>query len=195
MLFRYIYVENMSNLKKCLGTFILNLLPLRKTVYKMKQKHTLHTFILILLSTLLLSACTSFSEGPKVSLRTVRKKMDNTWKVKEAVKFGKENTELYKDGYFLFQEDGSFSSLNTKRFVKLPPFTQDTALTIVATGDWRLLAKDKFEILYNYTFKDPYNPLIPPYNAEAYEQWEILRLTPTEFWVKNDSMSFKFIPN
>lgn len=160
----------------------------------MKQKITFNALILILVSTFFLGACTSFSEGPAISLRTVRKKMDKTWKVKEAVKFGKENTELYKDGYFIFTEDGSFSSLDTKRYVKLPPFTQDTALAIVSNGQWRLLEKNKFELLYNYTFKDPYNPLLSPYNSEAYEQWEILRLSQTELWIKNDSMSFKFVP-
>lgn len=172
-------------------------LPLRETLflYRMKRNHTIQTLILLLVSALTWSACTSYSEGPAVSLKATRKKMANTWKVKESVKFGAENTELYENGYFIFEEDGDFSSLNTKQRIKLPPFTQDTFLNIVATGQWRLLEKNRFELLYNYTFRDPYNPGIPPYNKEAYEQWEIIRLTPEEFWIQNDSMSFKFIPN
>jgi hypothetical protein len=118
--------------------------------------------------------------------------MDNTWKVKEAVKFGEEITELYDGGFIRFENDGAYSLLDTRRYVSLPPFTQDTALAIIANGEWDLLAKDKFEVLYTYRFIDPYNPSVS-YNDEVYEQWEILRLTESEFWVKNDSMSFRLV--
>ncbi len=158
----------------------------------MKQQNTL--FILLVSLLWVVTGCTSYSNGPKLSLRSTGQKMDNTWKVKEAVKFGSEITSLYEDGYFIFKKDGRFSTLDTKRWVSLPPFTQDTALPIVANGEWNLLENDKFEIIYTYTFTDPYDNSTV-YNDEVYEQWNILRLTEQEFWIKNDSMSFRFVPN
>lgn len=154
------------------------------------KKH--YKIFLFVFSVLMLSACTDYSEGPALSLRTTRKKMSATWKVKEAVKFNQEVTPLYKDGFFTFTNAGGYSSIDTKHLIKLPPFSQDTSVVISAQGEWALLDKSHFELIYTYSYNDPYNTNVV-YNDEVYEKWEILRLTPDEFWIKNDSCRFKFI--
>ena len=171
----------------------INSITLRKTFHTMKRNYT-YAFMIgaLLIFASVLTSCTGFSEGPDISLRSAKKKMAKTWRVKEAVKFNVEITNLYKDGYFIFTEDGDFSTVDTKREVNLPPFTQTSTVTVLGAGDWRCITKTRFETLYTFTFKDPYNSNIT-YSEEAYEQWDITRLNSKEFWIQNDSMSFKLM--
>lgn len=171
----------------------INSITLRKTFHTMKRNYT-YAFIIsaLLMVASVLTSCTGFSEGPDISLRSNKKKMAKTWRVKEAVKFNVEITNLYKDGFFVFTEDGDFSTVDTKREVNLPPFTQTSTVTVLGAGEWRCITKTRFETLYTYTYKDPYNSNIT-YSDEAYEQWDITRLNSKEFWIQNDSMSFKLM--
>lgn len=168
------------------------LVPLRKTAQKMKQNHTLFIAIFLIATLIGLSACTKYSDGPKLSLRSTKSKLARTWQMKEAVKNGVEITDQYKGGFFVFTEGGDFTTIDLKRMVKLPPFTQDTLLPILASGRWGLLDANRIELLYAYSFADPYNTSVT-YNEEVYEEWDILRLTPSELWIRNDSMRFKLI--
>ncbi len=160
---------------------------------EMKQNHTFLIAIFLITTLIGLSACTQFSDGPKLSLRSTKSKLANTWQMKEAVKNGVEITEQYKNGFFVFTESGDFATVDLKRMVQLPPFTQDTLLPVLANGKWGLLDANRMEILYAYTFVDPYNTSVT-YNQEVYEEWDILRLTTSELWIRNDSMRFKLIP-
>ncbi|MFN0202662.1 MAG: hypothetical protein ACKVTZ_14150 [Bacteroidia bacterium] len=140
----------------------------------------------------LTQACTGYSDGPNLSLRSTAKKIGRTWRVKQAVKNNVEVTETYKSGFFSFTEEGAFTTVDTKRDIIIPPYTQPQAISVLGDGSWQTLSNTKLELLYTYTFSDPYNPNVR-YSDEAYEQWDILRLTEGEFWIKNDSMSFKLI--
>lgn len=158
----------------------------------MKQNRTLFIAIFLIATLIGLSACTKYSEGPKLSLRSTQTKIARTWQMKEAVKNGVEITDQYEGGFFVFTQEGDFSTVDLKRMVHLPPFTQDTLLPVLANGKWGLLTENRMELLYAYTFVDPYNTSVT-YNQEVYEEWDILRLTPTELWIRNDSMRFKLI--
>lgn len=147
----------------------------------------------------LTQACTGYSDGPTLSLRSTAKKISRTWRVKQAVKNNVEVTETYKSGFFSFTKEGAFTTVDTKRDIIIPPYTQPQAISVLGSGSWQMIstskleaAGTKLELLYKYTFSDPYNPNVR-YDDEAYEQWDILRLTESEFWIKNDSMSFKLI--
>jgi hypothetical protein len=148
----------------------------------------------LFLTSLVLVACDPFVEGPSFSFKTAETRLVNTWRVKEAAQNGVEITALFKDGFFNFKPENGFSTVDTKKLVSLPPFTQDTILPIAGTGSWFFLQeKNMVELIYTYTFQDPYNVDVV-YSEEAYEQWEIRRLTKDELWMRNDSVIMKLVP-
>lgn len=147
--------------------------------------------ILILLS---LASCTGFEDGPSISFTAPETLMANEWAVREAIKRSDDITAEYASDVLTFEELGTFSYLESARIISNPPFTQSDTLSLLGTGTWDFLnGNDQIELLYNFTYKDLFDPNIV-YEEERYEQWEILRLTETEFWLRNDSISLKLEP-
>ena len=144
----------------------------------------------ILILGLAQSACTGFAEGPAVSFTSTTKKLSTVWQVKEAALHGVDITQTFKSDFFDFKDDGEYMRLDASRLVSLPPFTQDTLVSMIGEGEWNLLDKNTLELLYQYEFPDTYNPDVR-YLEEQYERWEIARLTEDRLWLRNDSMLLK----
>lgn len=141
-----------------------------------------------------IQACTGYNDGPNISFSNPEKKMANKWKISEAVLNTHDVTERYAEDFFAFEEDGDFSYLDQARILSFPPFTQSDTLPVLGLGTWAFLEKkNHIEFLYLFNYQDPLNP-DTRYEEEIYQQWTITRLTEEEFWIKNDSMSFKLEP-
>lgn len=136
------------------------------------------------------SACTGFAEGPALSFVSTSKKLSTVWQVKEAALHGVDITETFKSDFFDFREDGDYKRLDATRSISLPPYTQDTFVSMIGEGEWNLLDKNTLELFYEYEFPDTYNSNFR-YTEELYERWEIARLTEDRLWLRNDSMLLK----
>lgn len=157
------------------------------------MKKTLIFFYIatFLTGSLLLAGCTGYSDGPTLSLKSAKSKISTTWRVQDASLFGAEVTQNYAQDFFKFEEDGDFSYFDANRLIAVPPFTQDTIMPLEGIGEWQFLDGSKqLEVLYTFTFKDPYNPDIT-YSEDVNQRWEVTRLADGELWLRDDSTILK----
>ena len=142
----------------------------------------------------LLTGCTTFEDGPTFDFVAAQKRLANDWAVREAIIRNNDITANYASDVITFEELGNFSYLDAARTITSPPFTQSETLSALGNGTWNFLdGKNQIELLYRFVFKDLYDPNIV-YEEEHYEQWEILRLTADELWLRGDSISLKLEP-
>lgn len=138
-----------------------------------------------------LASCTGYPEGPKVSFTAAVDKISTTWRVKSAIENGTDVTARYNEEFFKFEEDGDFETIESTYSVSIPPFTQDTVLTVQGFGTWQFVADESgVEMLYAFSFQDPYNSEVF-YREEINERYDILRLSQEELWLRNDSVFLK----
>ncbi|MDX2250477.1 MAG: hypothetical protein SF052_27090 [Bacteroidia bacterium] len=157
----------------------------------MKKPHITLLTIAFLMGSLILTGCTGYSDGPVLSLKSAKTKISTTWRVKDASLFGVEVTSSYDQDFFKFEEDGDFSYFDASRLIAVPPFTQDTIMPLEGVGEWQFLDGSKqLEVLYTFSFKDPYNPDIT-YTEDVNQRWEVTRLAEGELWLRDDSTILK----
>ncbi|MEM6347810.1 MAG: hypothetical protein AAF927_28230 [Bacteroidota bacterium] len=160
-----------------------------------KTKLFIPAFALILMA-MASTACTGFADGPAISFQSTTTRLANTWEVKEAAQNGVDITSQFVGDNFEFKTNGVYQTLDAAKLISTPPFTRDTLIPLVGSGEWNLLSKNELELLYSFQFRDIYNNDVI-YKEELYERWEITRLTDEQLWLRNDSTLVKmefFVP-
>lgn len=157
----------------------------------MSKLQTYLLAIAFVIMSMLGQSCTGYEDGPSVNFTSAEKKISSTWRVKEASLNEIDITGQFSDDFFAFEEDRTYKYFDAFRLVSEPPFTQDTLMPLNGLGEWQFVDGTKqVELLYTFSFKDPYNPDIR-YNENVNELWTIQRLTSEELWLKNDSVFMK----
>ncbi|MEZ4825309.1 MAG: hypothetical protein R3C61_03300 [Bacteroidia bacterium] len=157
----------------------------------MKKPNILLFFATFLTGSLFFAGCTGYSDGPAVSFKSAKSKISTTWRVADASLFGAEVTQAYAQDYFKFEDDGDFTYFDANRLIAVPPFTQDTMMPLEGIGKWEFHeGSQKLEVLYTFSFKDPYNPDIT-YTEDVNHRWEVTRLAEGELWLRDDSTILK----
>jgi hypothetical protein len=147
-----------------------------------------------LLTTLILAACTGYSDGPALNFISAENKLSTSWEVTAAEMRGVDVTADFSQDFFTFEDNGDYQTLDAAQLVSLPPFTRDTLLPVLGTGTWAFRNGSRnLELYYTYRLVDPYN-LSTNYEESISEFWEIARLTQEELWLRNDSMLLKMVP-
>ena len=157
-----------------------------------KMKHSLLYLALPAVLFLALSTgCSKYPDG-QASLRSATSRIATTWDIKSASLDGTDITDEFEGEFFEFEEDGSFRRLETDFLISVPPFSQDTIVNVVGTGEWTFIEDEtQVELFYTYTFRDPYNSSIL-YNQEVNERWEIRRLAADELWLRRGNLFIRF---
>jgi|GEM_PF-3116350 len=136
-----------------------------------------------------IAGCRTFDQGPRVSFKKAEERVANTWIVKEAVQNNVEITDRFDGGFLTFEVNRDFIILDVDWEVTIPPFGQDTVLTIGGGGTWDFLSdKNRIEILYTINYQDPYDANVN-YTEETYQQWEIEKLYEDEMWLRSTELN------
>ncbi len=153
------------------------------------MNQSLAFFSTVLLASFL-AACTGYSNGPAISLRSAETKIANTWIVDEALLNGADATADYTDEFFRFNGNGTFERLENTYQTNIPP-VGPTVSKEVGQGDWFFRnGESQVELLYQFETTDPLNPSVD-YVRTVNQLWTISRLTQEELWLEDDSTSLK----
>ncbi|MEM7372012.1 MAG: hypothetical protein AAF587_25575 [Bacteroidota bacterium] len=153
------------------------------------QSFLLGVFSLVILG--LMGSCTGYSEGPKVSFTAALTKISTTWRIKSATENGADITDRYEEEFFRFKENGVFETLESTYVIAVPPFTLNDTTALQGIGEWKFVNDESgVEMLYSFSYTDPYNSDVT-YREEVNQQYDILRLSQEELWLRNDSIFLK----
>ncbi|RLD41838.1 MAG: hypothetical protein DRI86_12700 [Bacteroidetes bacterium] len=130
------------------------------------SKHLIIAIFSIAVIMLTFSSCKKYEDGPLISLRSKTARLTGEWKIVETT-----STEaLIKELTFEFKKDGDFS-------MTVPYTYTGESFAVTVDGKWEWIdSKEslKIEVEDNET------------------EWEILRLTNSEFWFKDeDNLEYK----
>jgi hypothetical protein len=130
-------------------------------------------FVLVILS-LLTVACDDYEDGPKISLKSKRERVINTWKAEYAYRDEVDATAWYKDWTLDLREDG--------RLVITDLDDNDSVVT--QHGFWDFV-NDEEEIRFLYSV-----PAVEPDQKTV----TILRLKETQLWFRDvtDTATWEF---
>jgi hypothetical protein len=151
----------------------------------------MYTLALLTASSVALTGCTEFPDGPAVSFKSAAKKLAGTWLITEATQG---NTDVIGDfaGETLkFEAEGTFERLEKTFVVSVPPFTQSSIIQNTGTGLWQLIEGDtQIDVVYQFRYTDPYNSSVT-YVQNQQELWTINRLTEDELWVSSGQLELR----
>lgn len=121
-------------------------------------------FLIALAMFALFASCKKYDDGPRLSLRTKKARIVNTWQFDKVISSsGSTVTSLYDDMTIAFTKDGKYIE------------TQQNSLR---TGTWELIEdKEKIKITYDGSNAIP-------------GELTIRRLTNTEFWFENGNQTY-----
>ncbi|GAB4423623.1 MAG: hypothetical protein OHK0039_40330 [Bacteroidia bacterium] len=156
------------------------------------MKYAYLLFVAALGLSIVLPGCNKYPDGPGLSFRSAQSRIATTWRVKQALRDGTDITAEFDTEFFEFGDNGEFRRLETDFVVSIPPFSQDTVITVIGSGTWEFLEENtQIELFYTYTFYDPYNSSVL-YRRENNERWDIDRLAEGELWLSNETTRLRF---
>jgi hypothetical protein len=121
----------------------------------------------VILSSLFISSCNKYEEGPAISLRTKTERVHNNWKIAQALKDGQDVTQSYykyeldlsKDGGATLSTNYDFAGLNYQ---------------FVTSGEWVFVSnKEKLSFDFDKNSEDGV--------------YTILKLKEDEMWLRQDA--------
>jgi hypothetical protein len=128
----------------------------------MKKRNILLPMLVILVS---ITACKKYEEGPAVSLRSKKERVENKWKIAQALDNGKDVTNDYNQ-YDLDLTSGGAATLTAKYAIGAGTFEYTTE------GNWSFVS-DKENISFDFD------------NNDADGVYKILMLKEKEMWLRD----------
>lgn len=113
------------------------------------------------------TSCGKYEDGPKLSLRSKKARMANTWKIVEATDADDDVTIGYAGTIWTLTKEGAYSRSGET----------DLGPVIEESGKWefgKLNGEDKMQLL------------ITPENVVLPRKWIITRLKNDELWIKKE---------
>ncbi|WNJ16502.1 hypothetical protein [Pontibacter sp. G13] len=157
----------------------------------MKRTTTFGLAAAWMLLAFIVSGCTGYPDGPAISFQSATSKISTTWRIDEASVNGEEITDQFEGDFLKFEEDGDFQVFDNHFMVSLPPFSQDSAVSMLGFGNWEFLDGSKYvELLYDFRVQDPYNQTVI-YEQNINQVWQVTRLSDDQLWLSNDSTLLK----
>lgn len=111
-----------------------------------------------------LTACNKYEDGPKLSLRSKKERVANTWVIEKAIRNGNDVTDEYEIYTLTTSKDGD-AKLNAT--IVFGGFTYTTN----TNGTWEF-SSNKEKLIFDYE------------NDDADNTYQILRLKEDELWIR-----------
>lgn len=126
------------------------------------------------ITTIALSSCNKYEDGPIVSLKSKKARVENTWVVAEATNEGNDVTSTY-DRFELYLSIDGDATLEAEYQLG------DIQVTTSTDGTWSF-NNNKEDLILDYE------------NDDADEEYQILKLSSDELWlrVKGDDLEIHF---
>lgn len=125
------------------------------------------TLLIAVLSLLVFASCNKYPEGPKLSLRTKKERLANSWRVTYYSENGVDKTTDFNNTFvnynIVIEKSGNYTV--TYRFLNVSDY--------VETGTWDFISS-KSSVLFN-----PSSP-----SSADDSSWELFKLKETELWAK-----------
>ena len=150
---------------------------------------THQTLIFLLLLAISISACKKYEDGPVVSLRSVKKRLQGTWKATKQVENGYEYLNDFRITFDQLDDSKDPEGLyNTYTL-----YTSDSSNAEEKYyGTWEVSDDKKHIFLYgssmDYNIGNGWNTI---YWKNYTLTWDILRLTMEEMWIESKYKEFE----
>ena len=154
--------------------------------------HKIKNLILFISLTLIVAACTKYEEGPWISFRSVKNRLEGEWHVVKYTNNGVDSTAIkLADKYFFNKIEFSFKEYSY--FIRLSDAAYNNALGSI----YKDMSHGRFYELFSsdvYAYKKKSLVSFPPFDTTVNvfkNKWKILKLTKKEMKVryidKNDN--------
>jgi hypothetical protein len=136
----------------------------KNLIFKSKKNNSL--FFSLFLSSLFLTSCNKYEEGPKFSLRTKTERVHNNWKISYAKEDGADVTSSYHRYELDLEKDGDAALSTNYDFAGVN-------YQYVTNGKWSFIS-DKEKLSFDFD------------NNDADGIYTILKLKEDEMWLSED---------